>query len=193
MPQSYTINPNQNRIIDAPVDTLSVGVGEAIVTFPAPGKLPDDESQTDAPKQESQTFTLTPDSDPLECKGQGNISVFSAEGASVSVIYEDEVTSPGGLSGGRSRVPGEQDTVSPEATAGHEKGVPAGAGIGAPGGQPASSTRGDSDKSDKSGEGGSGPFESRTVKELRQVAKDRGLTGTSKLSKDALIERLRNE
>lgn len=184
MPQTYTINPNQTRIIEAPVQTLSVSVGEAIVTFPAPKTLPDNEVQTDAPEQTAQTFTLNSDSDPLEAKGQGNVAVYSAEGASVSVLYEDEAVT-GGVSGGRNRVPGEQDTVSPEATAGHEKGeLP---------GSAAAASRGDSDKGDDSGEGGSGPFESRTVTELRKVAKDRGLTGVSKLGKDDLIDRLRGE
>ncbi len=221
MSQSYTINPNQTRVIDAPVHSLSVSVGQAVVTIPAATKLPDDESQTSEPAPELQSYTLQPDSDPLEVGGQGNIAVHSPEGASVSVIFEDEVGAPGGLSGGRNRVPGEQDTVSPEATAGHEKGAalneeapePASdpdaseaptaddtaegrqeakdnADTGDDDGEPAS--RGDSDENGDP-EGGTGPFESRTVAELKATAKAKGITGVSKLNKDDLIARLRSE
>jgi hypothetical protein len=49
---------------------------------------------------------------------------------------------------------------------------------------PAPAERGDSG-------GNTGSFESRTVKELRALAKERGIKGYSKLDKDALIGALR--
>lgn len=169
MPQTYTVNPNQTKPIDRPVSTIEVSVGSATVIVPASQKLPDDESKTQVPEETQDTsYTLNAGDDALELHGQGGINVFSSSGASVTVVYEDELI--------KNRRPGEQDTVSPEATAGHEKGA----------------SRGDSDP-DGDPEGGSGSFESRTLKELRQTAKERGLTGVSKLNKDDLIARLRGE
>jgi len=53
--------------------------------------------------------------------------------------------------------------------------------------QEAPAVRGDSDDS-----AGTGSYESRTIKELRALAKSRGLEGYSKLDKDDLITELRD-
>jgi hypothetical protein len=49
------------------------------------------------------------------------------------------------------------------------------------------------ERGDSAGEGSTGSFESRTLTELRALAKERGLTGLSKANKDDVIAALRGE
>lgn len=105
------------------------------------------------------------DGDSYDAEGHAGISVAAPHGGNVSVTYADDVRSP---------------ETFPART---QRPVPANA-VG---------QRGDSATGTTSTTGGTGSFESRTTKELRAVAKERGITGASKLNKADLIDRLRQD
>lgn len=117
MSTNLVFNPNQTQTLPAPVRTITVATGSVVITDGHEAVVVQEDSSYDA------------------ANGQvAGLSVFSPNGARVSVTYSDE--------------PLEEAPVE----------------------------RGDSG-------GNTGSFESRTVKELRDLAKERGLTVTGKKGK----------
>jgi hypothetical protein len=168
MPVSYSFNPEQTRYLDRKVKRIDVSHGSLIVT------------ETDNPvvirKDETKTF-----------KDVAALTAYSPEGANVAVYYFDEkdipAADPKHLEYDVERAKQEQQkaedqgrqTETAKAKVHQAKRTLKNA---------KAAVRGDSG-------GQTGSYESRTVKELRALAKDKGITGGSKLGKDKLIKALR--